>query len=144
MADRSARGTRGSPRRSSAGLLVLIVAWWLLIGGAVALTLAAPAKSASPTPFAVVAGQTARIHQPGMPSWPIPVDRAGFDAFQRGAREGDEAAIEEAFQVSEWIHASHGQAVRIVAVDGEAVQVELLDGAYLGRRAWVKPRHLGP
>jgi hypothetical protein len=38
---------------------------------------------------------------------------------------------------------SHGQAVSIVAVDAEAVQVELLEGPQRGRRAWVQPRHLG-
>ena len=144
MADRSLRGARGSSRRPSTWLVVAVVLWWLLIGGAVALSLPSPARSAAQGPLVAVPGQHARIHQPGMPSWPIPVSRAGFDAFQRGARESDEAVMDEAFQVSEWISASHGQEVRIVAVEGEAVQVELLEGAYAGRRAWVKPRHLGP
>jgi hypothetical protein len=144
VADRSLRGIRGLSRRPSTGLVIAVVLWWLLIGGAVALSLPSSARSAVRGPLAIVPGQTAHIHQPGMPSWPVPVNRAGFDAFQRGARESDEAAMEEAFQVSAWISASHGQEVRIVAVDGDAVQIELLEGAYMGRRAWVKPRHLGP
>jgi hypothetical protein len=144
VANRSVRGVRGLARRPSAGLIMGVVLWWLMIGGMVALALPAPARSATPRPLVAVPGQTAHIHQPGMTSWPIPVSRAGFDAFQRGARESDEAAMEEAFQVSEWIDAAHGQAVRIVTVDGDAVEIELLEGTYAGRRAWVKPRHLVP
>ena len=121
----------------------MVVLWWLLIGGAVALSLPPPARSAAPRPLIAAPGQTARIHQPGMPSWPIPVSRVGFDAFQRGVREGDEAVMDEAFQVSEWIEAAHGQRVRIIAVDGDVIQIELLEGTYAGRRAWVKPRNLG-
>jgi hypothetical protein len=128
--------------RQSATPLV-VVAWWLLIAGAVALTLPVPARSATPTPFAVAAGRTARIHQPGMPDWPVPVDRAAFDEADRGFREGDEPAIEHAFSAYSWIHVEHGRRVRIVAVDGDAVEVELLEGPQVGRRAWLKPRHLG-
>ena len=126
------------------GLVVAVVAWWLVIGGALALTLPAPARSATPTPFAVAAGRDARIHQPGMPSWPIPVERAAFDDARRGFQESDEDLIERAFATSDWLDASHGQAVTIVAVDGEAVQVELLEGPHHGRRAWLLTRHLGP
>jgi hypothetical protein len=128
------------------GLVVAVVAWWLLIGAAVALTLPAPASSATatPTPFGVAAGRDARLHQPGMPSWPIPVERAAFDDARRGFQESDEDLIERAFATSEWLDASHGQAVTIVAVDGDAVQVELLEGTFRGRRAWLLPRHLGP
>jgi hypothetical protein len=86
----------------------------------------------------------ARIKQPGIPNWPIPVERAAFDTYYRGARESDETAIDAAFEMSEWIEVSDRQPVRIVQVDGEAVQVELVDGAFAGRRGWVKPRHLAP
>ena len=34
------------------------------------------------------------------------------------------------------------QAVRIVEVDGEANEVELLQGRNVGRRGWLKTRHL--
>ena len=144
MTRRVARGTRGWLGRPSAALLVTVVAWWLLIGGAMALTMPAPAFSATPAPFAVEAGRAARIHQPGMPSWPIPIERAAFEEARRAFRESDEAALEHAFSAFEWFDVAHGQAVAIVAVDGEAVQVELLEGRSLGRRGWLKPRHLGP
>jgi hypothetical protein len=78
-----------------------------------------------------------------MPSWPIPIERAAFDDAWRGFLESDEILIEQAFATSEWLDVSHGQAVSIVAVDSEAVQVELLDGPHRGRRAWLLARHLG-
>ena len=144
MTDRFLRRARSFLKPPSVGLIAVVVAWWLLMAGAVALTLPAPAASATPTPLAVAAGQLARIHQPGMPSWPIPTEWVAFAAYQRGAREGDETAMEQAFTRYEWIEASHGQAVWIVAVDGEAIQVELLEGPHEGRRAWLKARNLGP
>jgi hypothetical protein len=86
----------------------------------------------------------ARIHQPGMPSWPIPAERSAFDSYQRGAQESNQDAIEEAFAGSEWLNASHGQLIRIVTVDGKTVQVEFLEGPYEGRRAWLKARNISP
>ena len=125
---------RRLPRLPTAGFVIAVVAWWLVIGGAVALTL----------PFAAVPGQAARIHQPGITWWPIPVSREGFDSFQLGVRESNESKMNEAFEASEWIEARHGQEVRIVAIDGDAIQIELLEGAFRGRRAWLLSRHLGP
>jgi hypothetical protein len=40
--------------------------------------------------------------------------------------------------------ASHGQLVRIVTVDGDAIQIELLEGLEAGHRAWLKARNLAP
>ena len=141
MADRPAPGTRARP---AVAFVVAVVAWWLLIGGAVALTMPLPAASATPAPFAVAAGRTARVHQPGMPSWPIPVERQAFDEARRAFEESDEAALEHAFSAFEWIQVEHGVAVTILSVDGEAVHVELLEGPRLGRRGWLRPRHLSP
>jgi hypothetical protein len=121
-----------------------VVAGWLLVAGAVAWALPAPAATPPRAGFVAVPGLAARIHQPGLPAWPIPVERAASDAYYRGVREGDDAAIEHAFAVSAWIEVAHGQAVTIVEVDGEAIRVELLEGPQVGRRGWLKPRHLGP
>jgi hypothetical protein len=132
-------------RRPPTVLIIGVVAWWLLLGGAIIWLMPEPTAAASSSRgVAVVPGQTARIHQPGMTWWPVPVDRVGFDLFQRGSRESDERVITEAFEVSEWIEARHGQAVRVLAVDGDAIQVELLEGTFRGRRAWLVPRHLSP
>jgi hypothetical protein len=39
---------------------------------------------------------------------------------------------------------THGQEVRIVTIDGDAVEIEVLDGPYAGRRAWLKAGNLEP
>ena len=89
-------------------------------------------------------GVQAHVTLPGMKALPIPVSRLGFDTANRGFAESDEDAIEFAFAVSEWIEVSDRTAVRIVTVDGDAVQIEILDGPWAGRQGWVKPRQLGP
>jgi hypothetical protein len=144
MIGASMRRARSIIRPPAAGLIIVVVTWWLAIAGAVALTLPSPAASATPTAFAVVAGRSAHVHRPGMPSWPVPVERAAFDEARLGFREGDEAAVMHAFAAYEWIEATHGQPVWIAAVEGDAVQVEQLEGPHRGRRAWLNVQDLGP
>jgi len=122
-------------------LTVVVATWWLVVGAVVVAMLPAPAESASTLSFAVTPGRTARINQPGIPVWVIPVERAAYEEYQRGFQESDEL-IEHAFTVFAWIEVSHHDVVRVVAVDGEAVQVELLEGRSGGRRGWLRTRHL--
>lgn len=122
----------------------VVIGWWIALAAIVTLLLAAPAASSPGAIYRPMPGVKAHIKQPGMRSWPIPVSRLGFDAYNRGFAESDEDAIEFAFAVSEWIEVTDRTPVRIVTVDGEAVQIEILDGPWSGRQGWVKPRHLGP
>ena len=124
------------------GLAALVGAWWLLIAAAVVASLPAQVASAPRAPFVLEPGRTARIEQPGMPDWPIPVDRAAYDELRRAYRESDEEAIERASQATAWIVVLHGQAVEVVTVDGEAVQVLMLEGEYAGQRGWLLRRHI--
>ena len=124
------------------GLAALVAAWWLAIAAMVVATMPGPVASAPKAPFVVEPGRTARIEQPGMPDWPIPVDRVAFDELRRAYRESDEQAIERAAQATAWIVVSHGQAVEVVTVDGEAVQVLMLEGEYAGQRGWLLRQHL--
>jgi hypothetical protein len=123
---------------------VVVVVWWLLVAGAVVSTLPAPARSAPTVGMSLAPGRTARIYLPGMPDLPIPVDRGAFDEAQRGFRESNEQLIDRAFSMSEWIKVARDQRVLILTVDGEAVQIELLDGTNSGRRGWLKPSNLAP
>jgi hypothetical protein len=116
----------------------------LLILGLLALATPAPSAAAQRDAAVLVAGSTAHIVQPGMTDWPIPVDRRAYDEYNRGFQESDDEAIEHAFAAFEWITVSDGQAVRIIEVDGEAHRVEVLEGRDVGRRGWLKARHLGP
>jgi hypothetical protein len=123
---------------ASRALTGVVVGWWLILGGVTLWLMPEPTASAT------AEGRIARIHQVGLPRLPVPVSRTGFDAFQRGIRESDEVAMEEAFEVSEWIHVKHGQQARILRVDDDAIQIELLEGEHTGRRAWLKSTNLGP
>jgi hypothetical protein len=125
------------------GLAIWVVTGWLLVAGAVAVTM--PDVALTPAVgFAAGLRQTARIQQPGIPGWPIPVDRRAYDEYNRGFQESDDDAIDHAFASFEWIKVEHHQAVSIIEVDGEAHHVELLEGRNVGRRGWLKARHLGP
>jgi hypothetical protein len=139
---------RPPPRRRrlpiGSTLAIAVLGWWLLLGAAIAWLVSEPAVSATPTPFTGVPGQTARIHRPAVPAHPIAANRAGLDAFQRSIRENDEGLLEEAYMVSNWFAVGHGQMIRITAVDGDAIQIELLEGPYAGRPAWVATQDLGP
>jgi hypothetical protein len=125
-------------------LALVVVGWWLLLGGAIIWLMPEPTASATSTPLAAMSGQMARIHQPGIPSWPIPVERVAFDEARLGFQESDEVAIMHAFAAYEWIDARHDQLARIVTIDGDATQIELLEGLYAGHRAWLKARNLAP
>jgi hypothetical protein len=114
----------------------------LLMMGLLALAMPAPSAAAQRDAAVLVAGSTAHILQPGMMDWPIPVDRRAFEEYHRGALQSDDEAIDHAFAAFEWIKVRDGQAVRIVEVDGQAVEVELLEGASVGRQGWLQPRHL--
>jgi hypothetical protein len=115
-----------------------VAARWLLFAGAVAFLLPASVGSAS----------IAHVNLPGMPSvysaLPIAGERVAFDEAQRGYREGSEAVVDHAHTAYEWIEVAHHQAVRIVARDSDAVEVELLEGWHAGRRSWLKNAQLSP
>lgn len=129
-------------QRSAVVLTVVVVTWWLAIGAVIASMLPIPALSARQPGFVVAVGRSARINQPGIPVWVIPVERAAYDEYHRGVQESNDEMIEHAFTTFAWIEVSHHDAVRVVAVDGEAVQVELLEGRSGGRRGWLKTRQL--
>ena len=137
-------GSRRVLRRGAAvtGITGIVVTWWLLITGIVTMTMPAPPVLAATVGPGLVPGQAARVFLPGMSWLPIPVERAAFET-QRGYRESDAAATEHAFTAYEWVRVSHDDAVRVVTVDGEAIQVESLEGVNIGHRGWLKPRHLG-
>ena len=131
---------------SGSALTLVVVGSWLLLGGVI-VSLMPGQADAAPTPssrFVVLPGQAARIRQPGVPSRPVLASHAGLDRFQHTMRVSDEQPIEDAFAVADLIAIGDGQAVRIVAVDGTTVQVELLDGAYAGHLTWLDVQDLDP
>ena len=125
-------------------LTVWVVAGWFVVAGVVTLIGTAPAAATPIGRFVAVPGRTAQIYQPGLPAWPVPVDRLAYDEYQRGFQESDDEAIEHAFAAFEWIEVADHQAVLIIAVDGPVIQVELLTSPNIGRRCWLHTRKLAP
>ena len=122
------------------GLTTWVVTGWLLIAGAVAVVV--PDAASTPTAgFVPLTGRNAHIEQPGIPGWPIPVDRQAYDAYYLGVEEDDDGN-DFLFTTFEWIQVEHHQAVRIIEIDDEAYHVELLEGPNVGRSGWLKARHL--
>ena len=76
--------------------------------------------------------------------WAIPIDRDTFDDYAQAVWDDDGDALAEALSRPGWIAITDRQAVRIVDIDGAAVQVELLDGQHAGVQAWLKAHHLSP
>ena len=144
MAARSSRVVRAAFGSPVIGLFVLVTSWWLLIAVVVSPMLPSPVLPAATGGALLMPGHHARIAQRGVRDWPIPTSRAAFDTFQRGSRESDEAAQEEAFAMAEWVAVNYGDAVQIVAVDGEVIEIQLLEGGYVGRLAWLMQRQLTP
>jgi hypothetical protein len=57
----------------------------------------------------------------------------------------DEIALAKVAAVTEWITVTDQQVVLVLLMDGDAVQVELLDGAdVVGRRGWLTRGQLVP
>jgi hypothetical protein len=126
-------------------LTILFAAWWLLASWAVVWIMPESTASAAPTPNRIVsAGVAVRIAQPGRPPFPIARDRSAFDAMQSGAFALDESTITLGVVTFEWIKVEHGQKAYVIALDGDAAQIEMLEGEYAGDRAWIHRGDLAP
>ena len=120
----------------------IVAGWWLVAIAIVVTILSAPAASSPRQACGGDGVYATRIVQQGLKGWPIPVERAAFDAYHRGFRESDEQAIERAVKASDWLQVWPGLAVHVLLEDGAAVQVCLLEGDRAGALGWVQARHL--
>ena len=121
-----------------------VSAFWLLIVATIVLTVPTPDQAAKTSLFGSPIGRPAYVYVPSRVPWTIPIDRATFDDYYQVVWDDDGDAIAEALSRPGWIPVTDRQPVRIVDIDGAAVQVELLDGQSAGGRAWLKVHHLSP
>jgi hypothetical protein len=143
---------RQRARTATVVLVLGVMGWWLVIFGAVGLvvpSLAVPIGTpanviAATVMLPLVVGSTVHIYAPPLQAWPIPVGRETFDDYQRAVRDDDEGALTELASRSGWLAVADQQQVRVVTVDGSAVQVELIDGQQVGGRGWLLARQLRP
>jgi len=126
------------------GLTVLVAAWWLVLGGAIIWIMPERVVTAAPTPSAVSVGAIVRIAQPGGSRVPIARDRDSFNAMRLAAAARYEEPSTEGIASFAWIAVEAGQAARVLMVDGDAVQIELLDGSHIGEQAWIRAGALVP
>ena len=119
-----------------------VLACWCMIVATIMLAVPTPEQAAKVSAFGSPIGRSASISVPSRVAWTIPTDRGTFDDYYHAVWVDDGDAINEALTRPGWIAVADGQAVRIVDVVPEAVQVEVLDGQYAGERGWVKADHL--
>ena len=133
-------------RRSLSGatlaLALGVTLVWLAIFGAMLLTMAAMAPP--PAGLTIEPGHSAHLSARPLTEWQIPVGRMQFDAYQLALDADDELALAKVTAVAEWITVTDQQKVLVLVVDGDAVQIEVLDGADVGRRGWLRRRQLSP
>src|SRR5215216_5203759 len=122
------------------GLSVTLV--WLAIFGAVVLAMTAIAPPAAG--LAIEPGHLAHVKASPLTEWSIPAGRVQFDAYQFALDADDEIALAKVAAVTEWITVTDQQVVLVLLMDGDAVQVELLDGADVGHRGWLTRGQLVP
>jgi hypothetical protein len=125
-------------------LVVGVAGYWLMVLGLLALATPAPARAGRAQSFAVIPGGVMYVYAPPLREWPIPIDRATFDDYQRAVRESDEGAITDGISRPGWVPVADRERVHVVTVDGAAVQVEILGGQHAGERGWLLARQLVP
>src|SRR5688500_4072783 len=104
-------------RRASAATLIIVrgvATWWLLIVGVVALTAPAPERLGRTPRFTFAPGASAHIYAPPLQAWPIPIDRATHDDYQRAVLEDDEGTLTDVVARPGWIPVADNQLVRVV------------------------------
>jgi hypothetical protein len=129
--------------RVSAAAVVLVLGvttWWLLIVGAVVLTV--PTPEAVGTASAVAPGHSVHISVPSSALWLIPIDRVTYYDVDRALLEDDEDALIKARAPAGWVVVRQGQVACVVDVDRDAVQIELLESPNAGGRGWLKTDYL--
>ena len=121
-----------------------VFTFWLATAAAIVLTVPAPWEAARISAPASPIGRPAYISVPSRVDWTIPTDRGTFDDYYQAVWVDDGDAINEALARPGWIAVADGQAVRIVDIVPDAVQVEVVDGQHAGVKGWVKAHHLNP
>jgi len=130
------------PGRTTIRLIIGVIAWWLLMLGAIVLAVPPPTRPG--TASAVAPGHVAHLATPSGAAWSIPVDRATYYEVARPSLDNDEDMVIDAGARPGWLSVRHGQEVRVVDVDRAAVQVELLEEPNIGGHGWLHLDYLRP
>ena len=135
---------RGRVGAATVALVAGVMIWWLLIFGVITLTAPTPEIVGQMSRFVFVPGQSASISSPSGATWLIPTGRVTYDDYASAVRNDDGAGITSALEQPGWVVVLHGQLVRIVSVDRDAIQVDLLESPNTGGRGWLNAVDLRP
>lgn len=130
------------PNRATVRRVAVVVAWWLLLVGVIALSDLA-SMDGDETP-AVAPGQVGHVATPSGAAWLIPVDQATYYEVERPASDDNAGAPIDVPARPGWLPVVDGQAVRVIDVDRAAVQVELLEEPNVGGHGWLHLDYLRP
>jgi hypothetical protein len=133
---------RCSPDRSVIWLVVGVLAWWLVVFEVIMPLMPALVETVGTPAHAITPGRWAYIDAPSLQAWPIPTDREIYEGYKRAQLTDDPDVVTGVIARSEWVPVANRDAVRVLAVDGDAVRVQLLEGQSVGRRGWVEVRQL--
>jgi hypothetical protein len=126
------------------GLWVAVVIWWLLVSGIIAIMITTTEPAGEADAVFYIPGQDAHLVAGHLGSWLIPSNHATFDDHQGRVLAGRGRIFTDAISQPGWIRVVEGPAIRVIAVVGDAVEIELLESPGTGGRGWIHMVYLRP
>jgi hypothetical protein len=121
----------------------VVLAWWLLVVGAVALLPTSPAGVDDV--LALAPGDMAHISTPSGGAWLIPMERVTYYEVEwPSANDNVEDVPADVRAQPGWLAVRDGQAVRVVDIDRTAAEVELVEEPNIGGQGWLHLQYLRP
>jgi hypothetical protein len=120
----------------------VVIAWWLLIVGAVAFMPSSPAGVGGV--LALAPGDLTHVSTPSGGAWLIPIERVTYYEVEWPSADKCEAVPADVRPQPGWLVVRDGQAVRVVEIDRSAAEVELVEEPNIGGQGWLHLQYLRP
>ena len=130
------------PGHATRRLMSVVIAWWLLIVGAVGFMPTSPAGVSGV--LALAPGDLAHVSTPTGGAWLIPIERVTYYEVAWPSADNDEDVPVGVRARPGWLIVHDGQAVRVVEIDRAAAQVELAEEPNVGGQGWLHLQYLRP
>jgi hypothetical protein len=130
------------PGHDTKRLLSVVMSWWLLIAGAVAIM--PPSLVGMDDEHALAPGDLAHVSTPSGGAWLIPIDRVTYYEVDWPSADNSEDVPVDVRAKPGWLAVRDGQAVQVVDIDRAAAQVELVEEPNIGGQGWLHLKHLRP
>jgi hypothetical protein len=130
------------PNRATIRLVAVVIGWWLLLVGGIAVL--APPSMGADQAAPVAPGRAGHIATPSGGAWLIPIDRVTYYEVERPSSDEDDDVPMDIRARPGWLRVLDGQTARVIDVDRTAVQVELLEEPNVGGQGWLHLNYLRP